>query len=104
MPFVVVFCFMFLMAVAAFIWLVRSPSVAALLVVLLFAFGALAWASFWLWFFRDGLAPGFVPSTGLEAMTRFASSMVLPGGICGLLILASVGYYLRRGRRTNDAA
>ena len=32
---------------------------------------ALGGAAFWSWFFRDGLAPGFVPTHGVEAWRRF---------------------------------
>ena len=34
--------------------------------------------AFWCWFFKDGLGPGFVPSSGLEAWRRFGELFWVP--------------------------
>jgi hypothetical protein len=44
----------------------------------------------WSWFFKDGLGPGFVPTTGLTAWKRFWTLFWIPlviGGAEGVLIL-----------------
>jgi len=44
---------------------------------------------FWCWLLRDGLAPGFVPSTGVTAVVRFLDGFWLPGLISIVLLLVS---------------
>ena len=39
--------------------------------------GILATA-FWSWFFKDGLGPGFIPSSGVSAWVRFWDGFSLP--------------------------
>ena len=85
----------------AAIWLLCSASRAALLAVLVIDLLALAWAGFWTWFFRDGLAPGFIPSSGLEALRRFAAGMIFPSSICGVIGIIAIGFYFWRKRRRN---
>jgi hypothetical protein len=52
--------------------------------------------AFWCWFFKDGLKPGFVPSSGLESWRRFGELFWLPLLIAMVEAIVIVG--VRRWR------
>ena len=97
MNFVATFWYLVAASAVGLVWVLVSPSRIALGFVFLFSFLALIWAGFWNWLLRDGLGPGSVTSTGLEALRRFGSDMLFPAGICVPIIgVALVRYYLSR--------
>jgi hypothetical protein len=104
MDFAFVFWFLILAALAAAIWLFRSASRAALAAVLFFTLAALGWAAFLSWVLRDGLGPDSVTSTGTMAWRRFASDMLFPTGVCGFIIIVTVGFFLWRHRSLSGDA
>jgi hypothetical protein len=71
----------------------RSAKQRRLCLRIFYGVGALlvAWCSFWGWFFRDGLGPGMVVSTGWLAWQRFAEEMI--PGLVFLAVVASIGYF-----------
>ena len=77
-------------ALAALVWLFRSASRAALSIVIVLALAALAWSAFLSWILRDGLGPDAVTSSGIDAWKRFASDMLFPTSVCGVIIIAAV--------------
>jgi hypothetical protein len=52
--------------------------------------------AFWCWFFKDGLGPGFVPSSGLESWRRFGELLWVPLAIAAFVTVLIVG--IRRWR------
>ena len=65
------------------IWLTRRRfliSVLRFLSLGLVVMSILATA-FWSWFFKDGLGPGFIPSTGWIALQRFWEGFAIPVAI-----------------------
>jgi hypothetical protein len=103
MDFVLIFWLLILAAVCAVVWFFCSGSRTALTTVFFFACAALVRAGFWNCILRDGLGPDSVTSTGLKAWRRFASDMLFPVGICGLIIVIAGGFFVWRHRRTRDA-
>jgi len=101
MNFIAIFWFLVAASAAGLVWVCWSPSRLALGLVFLFGLGALAWAGFWNWILRDGLGPGSVTSTGLEAFRRFGLDMLFPGSVCGLIIAVAIACFLLRHRRTD---
>ena len=104
MDFGLIFWLMILTAIGAGVWLFRSLSRVALVSVICLDLLAFVWAGIGCWCFRDGLGPGLVPSTGFEALRRFASDMIFPSIICGFVIIIAIGFFLWRKRRTHDVA
>jgi hypothetical protein len=96
-----VFWLLTMAAVGAVVWLLCSSSRYALAVALCLALFALVWAGFWNWFLRDGLGPGSIPSTGSEALRRFAADMLFPGSICGFIIAFAIVFFSWRRRGTH---
>jgi hypothetical protein len=61
-------------------WLTRSRTIVNILrvtAVSLVVLGVLA-AAFWSFLLRDGLGPGFVPTTGMMALRRFWDGFAVP--------------------------
>ncbi len=104
MNFFAVFWFLVAGSIVGLVWVLLSPSRLALGLVFLSSLAALAWAGFWNWLLRDGLGPDSVTSTGLEALRRFGSDMLFPGGVCGLIIAAAIVLYFLRHRRAHGVA
>jgi hypothetical protein len=80
------------------IWLTRRPfliSVLRFLSLGLVVLSILATA-FWSWFFKDGLGPGFIPSTGWIALQRFWEGFAIPLAIAAT---EALGISLLFGRR-----
>jgi hypothetical protein len=73
------------------IWVARNRRLVASLRFLslgLITLSILATA-FWCWYFKDGLGPGLIPSTGWTALRRFLAAFSIPLAIAateGLLI------------------
>jgi hypothetical protein len=87
------------------IWFVRSRILIASLRVTsvsLVVLGVLATA-FWSWFFRDGLGPGFIPTTGWTAFLRFSGGFAVPLTIAAAETLA-ITTIVRRRLRTLAAS
>jgi len=99
-----IFWILILAAIVSVIRLIYSASRIALAVVFCFTLIALAWACFWCWFFRDGLGPDSVTSTGLEAWRRFGSDMLFPLSVCIFISIIAIGFFWWRQRRTHDVA
>lgn len=79
------------------IWFTRSRTLVACLRVAsvsLVLFGILGTA-FWSWFFRDGLAPGFMPTTGWTAFVRFWECFAVPLAIAAAEALAIIMIFRR---------
>jgi hypothetical protein len=53
------------------------------------------------WLFKDGLGPGFVPSTGITAVLRFVQLSSLPLVILGALSVVAILVYRGKSRVTN---
>ena len=102
MNFVATFWSLVAASIAGLIWVLVSPSRLALGLVFLFSLGAFVWAGFWNWLLRDGLGPDSITSTGVEALRRFSSEMLLPAGVCGLIIAVAIVRYFLRYRRAHD--
>src|SRR5690242_5823750 len=96
MDFALIFWFLVAVAVLAMLWSAfsKSKSLAALVVAVGLSSVALAWAGFWNWILRDGLGPGFEPSSGVKALQRFGSDMLFPIMVCGCIVALSVWRYL----------
>jgi hypothetical protein len=80
------------------IWFARSRILVAGLratSVSLVVLGILATA-FWSWFFRDGLGPGFIPTTGWTAFGRFWQGFGVPLAIGAAETLAITMIFRRR--------
>ena len=91
-------------SIVALVWVLASPSRLALAFVVSLSLAALAWAGFWNWILRDGLGPDSVTSTGLEALRRFGSDMLFPGGICGSIVGVAIVRNFLSHRRRHDVA
>ena len=101
MNFFAVFWFLVAASIVGLVWVLLSPSRLALGFVFLSSLAALAWAGFWNWLLRDGLGPDSVTSTGLEALRRFGSDLLFPGGVCGLIIAVAIVRFFLRHRRAH---
>jgi hypothetical protein len=104
MNFVATFWFLVVGSLVGLIWVLISPSRISLGFVFLFSLLALAWAGFWNWLLRDGLGPDSVTSTGIEALRRFGSDMLLPGCICGSIVGVALVRYFLSNRKTHDVS
>jgi hypothetical protein len=98
-----IFWILILAAIVSVIRLIYSESRITLVVVFCFTLIALVWAAFWCWFFRDGLGPDSVTSTGLVAWRRFGSDMLFPASICILISIIAIGFFWWR-QRAHDVA
>lgn len=79
-----------------------SRSRVAPVLTVLFALAALGWAGLWSWLLRDGMAPGFEPSSGLEALNRFGKDMTFPFCICAFISVVGVGLHSLRFRKKDE--
>jgi hypothetical protein len=80
------------------IWLVRDRLFVVFLGALslgLVVLSVLATA-FWSWFFKDGLGPGFITSTGWTAILRFWEGFGVPLAIAAIEGLAIAVIFRRR--------
>ena len=82
-----------LIMLASLLFWCRSAKQRRLCLRMFFGVGTLlvCWCSFWSWFYRDGLGPGMVVSTGLLAWQRFAEEMIPV--LVFLAVVAVVGYF-----------
>lgn len=91
--------FMPLIAIVAFFWLLVTGSRSAFFCTLATSSFALAvWLSF-VWLLRDGLAPGYVPSSGATAAARFINDATLPAAVWLVIALASCTKYIFSHKR-----
>ena len=62
------------------VWALRDRTVVTWLGVTSMGFVVLSLlaTAFWSWFFKDGLGPGFIPTTGLTAWLRFWDLFSVP--------------------------
>lgn len=75
----------------------KRAIVAALSGASLFFLGLCVTATaFWAWFFRDGLGPGFVPSSGFTAWSRFWESFWIPFAVTDASSVSVVAIAKRR--------
>jgi hypothetical protein len=80
------------------IWLTRRRTLVAWLRVISLGFVVLgvSGTAFWSCFFKDGLAPGFIPSTGWTALLRFWEGFAIPLAIAATEALAIIVISRRR--------
>jgi hypothetical protein len=80
------------------VWATRDRAVITWLGVtsLGFVVVSLLATAFWSWFFKDGLGPGFVPTTGRTAWLRFGSLFAVPFVIAATEALLIVAIWQRR--------
>jgi len=93
-----IWAFLILIAFAICI-LFWFPSRIALVAVFGSTLLAITWASHITWLLRDGLAPGFIPSTGMEALSRFGEGMLFPAGVCVSINIIAIFIFLLRRKK-----
>jgi hypothetical protein len=87
------------------VWAVRDRTVVTWLGATSVGFVVLSLlaTAFWSWFFKDGLGPGFVPTSGLKAWLRFWDLVAVPLAIAATETLLIVMICRRRLSRLRSS-